>query len=67
MGALRFRDGETLLADTDTGIPKITWAGTFYALLQDIQAGRELPDNDIRDVVAPGASLGRPIDRKSVV
>ncbi|MDR0816320.1 MAG: type II toxin-antitoxin system HipA family toxin [Desulfovibrio sp.] len=58
MGALRFRDGETLLADTDTGVPKITWAGTFYALLQDIQAGRGLSDNDIRDVVAPGASLG---------
>jgi serine/threonine-protein kinase HipA len=68
-GALRFaeQEGGPFLAEgTDAAIPPIVELGRFLAASDRILENKEL-DQDIKDLVAPGASLGGARPKASVV
>lgn len=68
-GALRFsekKDGPFLATGTDGAIPPIVELGRFLTASDRILENKEV-DQDIKDLVAPGASLGGARPKASVI
>ena len=58
-GAIRFRDSsETALAPADRGVPKAVSLGRLLLATDRVNENADADDDDVRDLIAAGSSLG---------
>jgi serine/threonine-protein kinase HipA len=58
-GAIRFRDSsETALAPADRGVPKAVSLGRLLLATDRVNESADADDDDVRDLIAAGSSLG---------